>query len=166
MEKLRLKETEAERGIVNWQIVSDTAGIQTHVHHIQTLVGHTYFCSELTEWTTRITLFVDIGIWEDCKPKPGINSVWRVHSHLSGKRDGKSWGSDSGPDFASHGDKGYSSPAAEAVVPTLPVAPGALRSQRDIRGHPGNAAPGKALWAHQKWALRERKPNRRLVKLL
>lgn len=86
-----------------------------------------------------------IGIWEDCKPKPGIDSVWRVHSHLSGKRDGKSRGSDSGPDFASHGDKGYSSPAAEAVVPTLPVAPGALRSQRDIRGHPGNAAPGKAL---------------------
>lgn len=71
--------------------------------------GWSHFCSELTEWTTRITLFVDIGIWEDCKPKPGINSVWRVHSHLSGKRDGKSWGSDSGPDFASHGDKGYSS---------------------------------------------------------
>lgn len=54
MEKTRLGETEAQRGVVNWQTASNTVLFQTWVHPIQTQTGHTCFYSEPASLTLPV----------------------------------------------------------------------------------------------------------------
>lgn len=171
MGKLRLKETEAERGTVNWQIGSNVARIQAQVHQIQTLVGHTSFCSELAEWTARLALSMPTGIRSVCskaRNQQGLEGIQPPKWKKSWKERGRWDGAGSGPDSASRADKGYNSPA-EPVFPTPTPqlgTPGALWSGSDNRGHLGNAATGKALWTHQERTLCKGELNKTLGKSL
>lgn len=151
MEKPRLGETEAQRGIVIWQIKSDTARIQTQVPQGQTPVGHTVFYSELAQWMTGIALLMCIGIRKDW--------IQIQKSTVSGEYTTPKWkerwkervgGQILGLTLPFVVAEGYSSPCCWGCVPhaTQLVTPGALWSGRDLRGQMGNAAPGKAPGIH------------------
>lgn len=74
-EKPRLGETDPQRGVVNWQILSNIASIQMQVHQIQTY-GHTNFYSETAKWMHEIVLlFMHTEIWKDHDSKSEINSA-------------------------------------------------------------------------------------------
>lgn len=86
----------------------------------QTLAGHTYFCSELAEGATSITLFMYTGIWDSkARSQQGLESRQSPKWEKTWKE--KRWGQILGRTGASYGDEGYCSPAAEAVFTPHPT---------------------------------------------
>lgn len=96
MEKVRLKETQAQRGSKSINS-AQRARIQTQVHEIQTKVGHIYFYRKLAKRMIGISPFTYLGIWKNCDPtqKSTVFGRWTT-THM----EIKIWKGGSGSDFA------------------------------------------------------------------
>lgn len=96
MEKVRLKETQAQRGSKSTDS-EQRARIQTQVHEIQTKAGRVYFYRKLAKRMAGIAPFAYLGIRKACDPtRKSTVSGEGTTTHV----ELRTWKGDSGADFA------------------------------------------------------------------